>query len=194
MRASFECLSNGLDVRPLLDALDARPELWNQITARQDTPGSPHLQTETIILRGCRGQTLEDVFNEIPAIEYPAAQLLPQVWPLIQYALARVDSNELGRVLIVKLPAGKSVERHHDDGAYADHYARFHIPLQSRIGNIFTSALRDHAEETVWMQPGSMWWFDHKRDHWLANNSTQDRIHLIIDMVAPKYHPRGMDA
>lgn len=37
---NFERIATGLDVAPLLAALDAMPELWGEITLRQDYPGS----------------------------------------------------------------------------------------------------------------------------------------------------------
>ena len=40
--SNFVRIAKGLDVKPLLELLDAKPELWTEITARQKFTGSPH--------------------------------------------------------------------------------------------------------------------------------------------------------
>ena len=41
----FRRIAYGLDVEPLLELLDARPELWDEITTRQNMTKSPHKDT-----------------------------------------------------------------------------------------------------------------------------------------------------
>ena len=48
----FRRIAEGLDVEPLLQLLDAKPELWDEIETRQKFTGSPHKDTETIYVRG----------------------------------------------------------------------------------------------------------------------------------------------
>ncbi len=185
MLQHFERLSTGLPIQPLLEAIARKPELWRDITARQSTPGSAHKYTESIFLRWARELTIEACFNDIEAVNYPALGELPEALPLIADVIDRVDGGKLGRVLITSLAPGGTISKHSDEGAVADHYERFHICLQSDEGNTFSASI-DQAE-TVRMRPGQLWWFNHKAEHWLANHSTRPRLHLIIDVVAPKY-------
>jgi len=187
MFENFQLLATGLNVEPLLKSIQAKPELWSEITARQTTTGSPHIDTESIFLRWCKTQTVDAVFTEIPAVDYPAIELLPEAKELISGLLASVGSTELGRVLIVNLKPGGEISPHEDQGAYADYYERFHICLESKDQNIFYSKLSDHGGEFVHMAPGDAWWFNHKAPHYVANHSDAPRIHLIIDAVAPEF-------
>ena len=48
--SNFVRIANGLDVDPLLELLDAKPELWKEIQIRQQFTGSPHKDTESMQL------------------------------------------------------------------------------------------------------------------------------------------------
>ncbi len=168
--------------------LEKQPEIWGEITDRQTTPGSPHSDTKSIFLRWCASKDIPAVFTEIPAIDYPAMDKLMEVWPLLHEIENLVGSKQLGRVMIVKLEAGGMIDAHVDEGAYADHYERFHLPLQSNKDNCFFVESDDGTGgEFATMLPGELWWFNHKKRHWASNLGDQPRIHLIIDAVAPKY-------
>ena len=49
---NFIRIAEGLDVEPLLQLLDAKPELWKEIETRQKFTNSPHKDTESIYVRG----------------------------------------------------------------------------------------------------------------------------------------------
>lgn len=153
-------------------------ELWDVFTARQDTPGSPHHDTRCIVLRGPVGDllTADVVFNEIQSVDTCAVEYLPAVRDLCIAACARLGVKELGRVMLVELAPGGHIDRHFDDGAYAAHYQRFHLVLQSDDGNTFTC-----GAESIHMKPGELWKFDHRAEHEVTNASARPRIHLIID-------------
>jgi hypothetical protein len=185
MRSSFACLIQGLDVRPLLKALETQSDLWNQITARQTTPGSPHVDTRAIFLRWAAAQTIEAVFNDIEAIDYPAFKNLPEARGLIGDVAAAVQASQIGRIMIASLEPGGWIRPHVDEGAYADHYDRFHLVLQSDFGNDFMCG--GNPYQVCEMKTGEAWWFDHKQTHWVKNHSNRERIHLIMDMVTPLY-------
>lgn len=178
---NFERLLTNLDVGPMLDALSARPELWDEITVRQEAPGSPHHDTECIWLRGPRDINLDTVFNELRSIDYLSMHTLAEVvYPLVAPVLRELGSTVLGRVMIVKLKPGGVVDPHEDQGRYAKTYSRFHLVLKSDPGNSFTC-----DGETVHMAPGELWWFNHRGEHMVVNDSAEDRIHIIFDAIVP---------
>lgn len=194
MLQNFALLKSGVDVSPLLAALERKKNLFDEITARQTTPGSPHRYTRAIFLRWAKSQTIDAAFTEIEAIDYPALEELPEARPLIIEILKNAESRELGRVLIVELQPGGYIERHSDEGDVADHYERFHLPLFSEEGNWFFSHIHGtESREAVHMKPGEIWWFNHKSDHELENRSHTPRLHLIVDCVAPAFR-RERDA
>lgn len=178
---NFELLSSGLDVAPLNEVLKRQPELFDEITGRQDYPGSAHKDTKCIFLRWCRGLDISAAFTEIPAFDFPAIAKLKEAHELINYAVHRVGGKELGRILVAKLQGVGRIQPHVDEGLYADHYERFHVVLDSEA-----SFFRCGSEITE-MKPGELWWFNHKVEHQVWNASLKDRLHLIIDCVAPNF-------
>lgn len=186
----FHRLMTSLPVGALLDALAAQPSLWDEITVRQAAPGSPHHDTECIWLRGPRDITLDTVFNELRAVDYPSMHELAQaVYPLVAPVLREIGSTQLGRVLIVKLKPGGVIDPHEDTGRYAKAYSRFHLVLTSAPGNTFTC-----DNQTVHMQPGELWWFNHRGEHSVRNDSDTDRIHLIFDAQVPGFQVRELSS
>lgn len=181
---NFLLLAQGVDVMPLLLAIQRQPELWDQNTLRTKHPDSPHTQVSDIWLR----------FNELPpegeesrvvddceTVWYPAIHALPQARSLIFQLMTRVEGERLGRCMITRLAPGKCITPHPDRGAPAEYYDRYHIVLQSRPGSIFRC-----GGETVHMKAGEAWWFDNSVEHEVINNSDDDRIHLIVDIKAAK--------
>jgi hypothetical protein len=184
--AAFERVLTDLPVQCLLDEINAIPELWEFDTWRQDTPGSPHVDTRWIALRLPESLWLpahvtpERVFEDLTVEDMPALDSLPTARSLVHHLAAFVGAERVGRVLITELKPGGCIRPHVDEGGYADHYDRFHIVLQSAPGNRFTCGA--DVEE---MRAGEAWWFNHKLGHFVQNFSNKPRIHLIIDLVAP---------
>lgn len=185
---NFERIAEGLNVVPLLNALKQMPDLWREITLRQEYPGSAHHDTEAIVIRGPKSFSNEDYFCDFSALSYPAAVILDdQITPLIWPVLQALQVKELGRLFIIKLKPHGIVDLHIDEGDYADHYSRFHICLQSENA---TLTVRD---ETQHFAPGEAWWLDHKAPHYGNNDSDISRIHIIFDAVSPLYPMRQTD-
>lgn len=187
MHSAFMIVESGLDVSPLLEAVKEQPGLWKEITIRQEVDGSPHHDTECIFLRWAKDKSLQSVFTEIPAIDYPALFKLPQARKLIAEVVRKVKGTELGRVLITKLLPNGVIDPHPDEGDYADYYERFHVPLESSDEDCFFVEHTPGQGEFLFMREGDLVWFNHKKKHWAVNNSTKERIHLIVDVVAPDY-------
>jgi len=176
---NFLRIGTGLNVGPLLLALQRRPELWNQQTLRTTHPATPHKQVDDIWLR----------FNELPAegeealimdehesIDYPAYAKLPEARQIVMAVFAAVAGERLGRVLITRLPPGASIDPHADGGSHAAYYERHHVVLQSNPDCIFRC-----GNEAVQMATGELWWFNNAIEHEVINRGNEDRIHLIID-------------
>lgn len=180
-------ITEGIEVLPLLQRLETQPELWDEITARQDTPGSPHSSTRTIFLRWSKEMSLEAVFNSTEAVDYPALSKLPEAQGIIREVMDAVGSGELGRVLIVELGPWAAVDKHADTGVYADHFERFHVPLAHSDGSVFYVEDTPGCGQYAHMRAGEVFWFNHKKEHFAVNDSDFTRIHMIIDCVAPKY-------
>lgn len=177
-------IKTGFNTFPLLEQIALNEKLWKVETRRQITPGSPHVDTESIILRWCRSLEVEAVFTEIESVDFPSLDALPHARQLIDSILKELGAShsDLGRAMIVSLKAGGHIRAHVDEGAYADTYERFHLPLFSDVGNVFYV-----DKEYAHMKSGELWWFNHKKLHTAANRSAGDRWHLIVDIKSPKY-------
>lgn len=153
-------------------------DMWDLLTVRQDTLGSAHHDTRSIILRGpnCDVLTHDVVFNMIECVDTPAVEWFPATRDLCAAACVRLGVKDLGRVMLVELAPGGHIDLHIDEGAYAAHYDRFHMVLQSEPGNLFVNGF-----ESIHMKPGELWQFDQHVEHEVFNNSITPRIHLIID-------------
>ena len=178
----FRRLAEGIAPAALLAKLEATPELWQEITVRQDYADSAHKHTETIFLRGPDAFDWQTVQGGFSAKNYPALAILADpIGPILDRLCFDLQVSELGRVMLVNLKSRCGISPHTDEGAYAEHFSRIHVALKSEVGNAFMC-----GGEMIHMKPGEAWWFDHQTEHKVDNDSIADRIHLIIDLVSPK--------
>lgn len=179
----FQKLAENIDIIPVLAALSRQPELWDQETLRTTHPGTPHAQVNDIWIRfndlaeWKRTGDPASVIDQHESIWYPAAAKLPQLRPLLFGVMQRVEAERLGRVIITRLAPGGSIAPHEDSGDHAAYYTRYHLMLQNYPGSTFLC-----GGEEVYMRPGELWFFRNEVTHSVVNNSTDDRITLIIDV------------
>jgi hypothetical protein len=177
--SNFVRVADGLDVEPLIELLDAKPELWKEIQHRQYFTGTPHKDTESIYVRGPLKMTPYYVMYDIGSYDYPSMEYLkPALVPLMRPILEKLEVIEMGRVLIVNLKHGGHVTKHNDQGTYADHYSRFHLVVTSN--EWCSQTCGDQAQK---FEVGDVWWFNHKKMHTADNVGTTDRVHIIFDCV-----------
>lgn len=184
---NFLKIADGLDIMPILHAVQRQPQLWNQENLRTTHPGTPHSAVDDILLRFNdlkpyrENNDSSSILDEHESIFYPAWYNLPQVYSLVFDLMRRVEAIRLGRVIITRLAPGKVIEPHVDGGTHASYYDRYHLILQNNPGSVFRS-----GNEKVCMRPGELWWFDNSQEHEVINNSTDDRLTLIIDVRCAK--------
>lgn len=176
----FTRIPFNFDPAPLLQELAAHPDLWHQITARQNFPGSDHKDTQTIYLRGPgHMEAPADYMKVGNAADYVGnLGMLPRCTEILRQALEAIGATEVGYVMAVKLKAFCMVTPHVDEGPYSDHFTRFHLVLSTNESCLFNS-----GDEAVHMPAGELWQFDHKASHQFANFGPSDRIHIIFDAV-----------
>jgi hypothetical protein len=169
---SIRLLSSGINVQPLLWALQEHPELWDQNPIRTQSPDSPHHGLSDIWARYAAPGV--DGSKPHESIWYPCAEVLP-IKDLVYPLVAHVRGNQLGGVLITKIPAGKTCKPHVDPGWHAKHYDKFAIQVQSHPRQAF------HFEgQSLVTKPGDLFTFDNSKTHWVTNESDTDRITAIV--------------
>lgn len=171
----FLQLATGLDTQPILVALAARPDLWNERNLRTAHPDSPHSEVDDIWVWFNDVTDPAAVVNDLDCVPYRAWFELP-LQDLVLNVMRAVRGVRLGRVIISRLRPGASIAPHVDEGAPATYYTRYHVALQSLPG-----ALNHAGDETVTYAPGDLFWFDNKAEHSVVNNSADDRIVIVID-------------
>lgn len=186
---NFLRIADNIDVMPVMVALNNQPELWGENPWRTQFVNTPMGEVNDIWLRypapdkTQKPEDISEVVNDTTPHTYDAWHKLPQVRPIVFDLMRRVEAISLGRVLITRLAPGCKILRHADfDGSYRAVGQRYHVVLNGLPGSLFICG-NPPNEETVQMMTGSCWTFNHQLEHEVVNNSSQDRIHLLIDIM-----------
>lgn len=174
---NFRILADNLPVQDLLDALNQQPDLWDQNDLRTSHVGSAHSDVSDIWVRFNRpdqgfGQQIDDT----ACYWYPASSRLP-VDVSLYYLMMAVRGDQLGRVIITKLPPGGKITAHEDKGPPAEFYQRFHLCIQNEPGAVFKC-----GDEEIEPEPGMLFWVNNAVKHEVENNGNIDRITMIVDV------------
>ncbi len=184
---NFLKIAEGLDVMPLLLSIQRQPDLWDRHTIRKEAPGTPHAGMSDIWVRYNDIAAYDDgdfrTFNdEHFPIWYPAYYQLPEIRPIIFGLMSRVEGEHLGGVLITKIPPRGQIERHADDGWHVNYYDKFYVSLKSDPGANFYC-----EDEVICPKAGDVYWFDNTKEHWVVNDSNEDRMTLIVCIRTHRY-------
>lgn len=165
-------ITSGINVAPLLWALQANPQLWNEKKSRTESVDSPHYGLDDIWVR----YAADDVNGSQPhdSIWHECADLLP-IKNMVMQLFTAVGGTRLGGVLITRIPAGKECKPHTDPGWHARYYEKYAIQIQSAPGQKFC-----FDGESLEPIPGDVYWFDNAFTHWVINPTQYDRITMII--------------
>lgn len=152
--------------------------IWNQHSPRREQYVHSEISDIWVRYNAWENYTGDlAAFNEMHISEwYEVAFDFPALIYLVNDVLAHLSPVELGGVLITKIPPGGSVQRHSDSGWHAEYY-RDKYAVQIK-GNADQAFCFEHVQLSA--EPGQVYWFDNQREHWVVNNSDEDRITMII--------------
>ena len=188
---NFIQLFEDQDFSNLTRELAANPDLWKEDTYLRDYPQGPFNQIESIMIRfpvkgvyETQQEAEQHKLSHDPHenVWYPALEQLPSAYPLIMQLMSSVSGERLGRVMINKIEPGGKIYRHADTPEHAYYYNRFHVVLKGQDGCRFMC-----GKEEICMETGSIYWFNNVLEHEVLNESTEDRIHMIVDIKTPVY-------
>jgi hypothetical protein len=168
-------------VEQLQDVLKMYDTLFSISTERQDTSGSPHVDTNTIYLRMPKIVDLNTIFDSMEVTDWPIME--NEVFADAVSAVARLAYGNPARAMIVRLAPGGVIRPHVDEGSYSKATEQYHLCVsgndkcEMRISNFMGSKV-----ETVIPKVGECWWFDKHNWHTCVNDGTTPRIHLIVDI------------
>lgn len=160
-------------------------EQWQSFSIRQ-TRYEVHKHTHTI------GLVYDPDFRHSHPTRLPALQLFetalrPVLWMIADHfeqsetGQRLVQENGLGyfiRVSLVRLKAGCEIASHRDMNFSLTHSHRVHLPLISNEDVLFTV-----GDETIHMPEGHVFEINNRREHFVQNKGSEDRVHLILDFV-----------
>lgn len=163
----------------LAKQLERHPELWNDFDLRTNHPQSPHRELSDIFVRyNARENFTGDrqAFNgPHEAVWWPALEKLPAVTDIVFSLMRQVEGEQLGMVLITKIPAHTQCYPHVDNGWHARHFDKYAVQIASAPGQAF------HVEQDqLSAEPGECYWFDNSKVHYVTNDSDVDRITMIV--------------
>lgn len=164
-----------MPVEPLIDALGLNDPRFKDMTFRQSTAGSPHVNTETIFLRMPPIISRDTIFESFDCVDCPA-MADPTFFDAVRW-IERMVQGDAARVMIVKLLPKGVVTPHRDEGSYAAATERYHLPITTN-----PESRAWIVPEQVHMAAGELWWFAKDRVHCMFNAGDTDRIHLICDI------------
>ena len=152
---------------------------WLEDTSRQES-FPVHKETTTVFLTDYASDwDLGDSY--MMSIREPESKLWKLVEPIIR-DLEKIHNGKVGRAIFPKLSAYKDIDGHVDGGNYLDVSRRHHIPIVTNNGVFFNI---DNG--ILNMFEGECWEINNMRYHKVINQSDQDRIHLVIDIIPNEY-------
>jgi len=190
MSEYFNKIAFDFPVIPLQLSLRRQPGLFGKYNQRCEGQ-SPHRESKDIWVRY---NAIENVLeyegqlnSDHPANKehrptwYPSYYQLPQLRPLIFGLMHLVEGEELGIVLIIKIPPGKQIYTHVDGGWSGSYYEKYFIPIQSYPGTSF-----NFPDGSIIPQLGEAYWFNNSIPHNVINNSNEDMICLVVTIKSDK--------
>jgi hypothetical protein len=104
------------------------------------------------------------------------SELADAIEPLVSAIYNHVQGIELGGVLITRIDPHKQVYPHTDIGWHANHYSKYAICLAANALQKF--GFTDN-NEYLQVQERELFWFDNSYEHYVTNNTENERITLI---------------
>jgi len=181
----FELIQKDIDTRPYLDEITANAELWSMDTSRQEKIVTQR-ETQTITLRSHAPQaSIDSRVRRAKPIGYrgqPSAMAsrLPRISAYVDELVRSLD-GAMGRAVMTNLRPHGTIHPHTDDGLYWLLRDRYHLVLKSVAGSLFRA-----GGEEVRIQAGELWSFDPTVLHEAFNDSDEDLIHVIVDVLSPQ--------
>lgn len=173
-------LHMSVDVSNLVNQIESNPQLWNQHKLRTERYETPHKEISDIWVRYNHWDNLARdpvafTQEKHESVWYPCVNVIPSVKDVVFNVFRQVMGDQLGGVLITRVPPGGEVKPHIDTGWHAKYYDKYAVQLK---GNKDQGFFFEDAELSA--LPGEVYTFDNSKLHWVENNSDEDRWTLII--------------
>ncbi len=144
-----------------------------------------HIDIRRVVLgKPMAGMSPKDLLSEASNSEHHELHFKNYPYFIKTYDFLEKFADEIGgqvtRAMIVSLNPNSKVYKHIDWGSYYVSKDRYHLPIKTK-----GSINRCNGEEQVYLE-GELWWFDNKKEHEAFNQSNEERIHIIFDILPKK--------
>lgn len=165
------------DVDCIADAVQKFSSEWLINQSRQNVVyagrANPHAHTQTLTVQD---HSLQWDFGTKIETVVKDQKIFDLVLPIVK-DLELTYGGTSGRILLINLESNQEVPEHTDKGDYLSTVKRFHIPIITSDNVYYTV-----NGETINMKQGECWEINNLKPHSVLNNSTIDRVHLLIDI------------
>lgn len=165
-------------------------DLFGEYTQRSDGETSPHKEMTDIWAR------FKDPKPHVESGDWSGfadkhesvwLKDIPGVKAICDSLMDFLGGEALGGVLITKLPVGGKITPHTDAGWHAAEYDKYYVPLKNAKGSEF------HFDDCfICPEEGDVYAFRNDKVHWVENNSTEDRIAMIVCIKQNKLSKEGL--
>lgn len=102
-------------------------------------------------------------------------------------AFLKQHFHAVRRCAFFKIPVGHKVDRHADFGNYYLDKDRYHLSISGRYQ--YTVYDSDGSIDQAIIEPGTLFWFDNKKEHESKNIANEPRIAFIFDVPMDPRNP-----
>ena len=169
----IEKVFSRVGVEQLRWTLRDNPSLWDTDTRRTSPTDSPHHGLSDIWVRYAAPE-IAHVDLPHQSVWYPCEKVL-DTKSIVMPLMAQVKGEQLGGVLITRIPPGGVCKPHKDSGWHAGYYDKFGVQIESAPGQRFC-----FDGESLETQPGDVFWFNNAYEHWVENPTDYERITMIV--------------
>ena len=183
---------NKMGIRFDVDGLKSWLEecnLWGEYPQRC-TEGSPHDEIVDIWARFKDPSKCIETGDWSAFVDEHKSEWLKDI-PFVKdicHKLMRYTNGErLGGVLITKLKPGGRVKPHIDKGWHAEYYDKYYLAIKNEAGARFC-----FNEGDIEPGEGDVYAFRNDKLHWVDNDSSEDRIAMIVCIKQSKFSKEGL--
>lgn len=178
---NIRIIRKGINVSKILKQLQQYPEDWGH---QQNLKDRQILDDRYIVEAGVLQLVIgtitdpnEYVFDSEGTIPTPAYKHHTEAVNFLKRHF-----KDFRRTAFLSLPVGGKVGRHTDFGKYYLTKDRYHLSIQGRYKYTV-------GDESIIVEPGTLFWFNNKLEHESENVGDVERITLVFDVPHSKNNP-----
>lgn len=163
-----------IDIQLIDNLMDALPSYTEWPNTGREEHFKVHQHTKSLFIR-CHIQPYVD---QGKILDHPPRKQYPQIEPILDFVTSLGYGKRIDRAVIAALPPHKKILRHVDTDPFFIRN-RIHVPLKTNPNVLFHSGDIDY-----YMEKGKVYIINNNtEEHGVTNNSDQERLHLIVDVV-----------